>query len=305
MYLIIGASSFIGRHLYDYCHKEGIDVLGTYFTHSYRADWIKFDLCVNNLEDIACHKFLQRKNIDVVIICGANTSIDSCKTNENASRHLNVVGTQRILRQADEMGIKSIFLSSEAVFDGKKGMYAEEERPNPITVYGKQKWQVEQYIMQNLKNYIIFRVSRAVGSQYGERDIFHEFYSKIINHEEIVCLKNQSFCITEVDDIAQYIIKALEQDIFGLYHISSTNYISRFELAKLYAEKMFGGYNKIIEKEYDDIPFLDNRHIYGGLNGEKLAGLLNAQFSNTMQILDRYIDTYKMKNTFKGGQNND
>lgn len=291
MYYIIGASSFIGRHLYDYCKKNAIDVLGTYYSHSYNKEWIKFDICTDELRGI-WQSSLKKNTADVVIICGANAGIDSCKRDEEASNLLNVIGTKRILKQANSMGIKVVFLSSEAVFDGKKGLYSEEDVPNPITLYGRQKLQMEQYIAHHIQNYLIFRVSRASGSCYGEKDIFDEFYNKILNKEEIICLRNQSFCLTEIGDIVKGIVTALEQNISGLYNLSSENYISRYKLAKLYAQIIFGEYGKILEKEYKDIPFLDNRHIYGGLNGRKLANLLGINYMSLEEILDNYAKTY-------------
>lgn len=292
MYLIIGASGFIGRHLYEYCKKNEIDVQGTYFTHSDYLEWIKFDICTDDLKEL-CHRSLKGIIPDAVILCGANASIDSCKKNADASHMLNVLGTKRVLRQADEMGIKTVFLSSEAVFDGKQGMYTETDIPNPVTLYGRQKLEIEQYIVENLKDFLVFRISRAVGSSFGEKDIFHEFYQKMMNQEEIICLKDQSFCLTEVDDIACGIVKALAQNVNGLYHLSSNNYISRYELAKLYAKRMFGGYERIIEKEYEDISFLDNRHIYGGLRGERLKNVLGINYMDTKNILDRYMESYE------------
>lgn len=292
MYLIIGASGFIGRHLYEYCKKNDIDVQGTYFTHSEYPEWIKFDICTDDLKEL-CHRSLKGIIPDAVILCGANASIDSCKKNADASYMLNVLGTKRVLRQADEMGIKTVFLSSEAVFDGKQGMYTETDIPNPVTLYGRQKLEIEQYIVENLKDFLVFRISRAVGSSFGKKDIFHEFYQKMMNQEEIICLKDQSFCLTEVDDIACGIVKALAQNVNGLYHLSSNNYISRYELAKLYAKRMFGGYERIIEKEYEDISFLDNRHIYGGLRGERLKNVLGINYMDTKNILDRYMESYE------------
>lgn len=289
MYLIIGASSFIGRHLYEYCKKKEISVLGTYYTHMYNAEWIKFDLCRDDLGQICCKYGVAP---EAVIVCGANTSIDDCKKNEFASTQLNVIGTERIFAQAEKIGAKSVFLSSEAVFDGKKGMYTEEDRVNPVTLYGKQKLQVEQYIEHNLSNYLVFRVSRATGSSYGEKDIFNEFYNKIINQEEIICLKDQTFCLTEVDDIVENIIKALQKNISGLYHMASENYVSRYDLAKLYAKIVFGGYDRIVEKECVDFSFIDNRHIYGGLKGKKLADLLHIRYMDTMDILNKYYASY-------------
>ncbi len=299
MYFIIGASSFIGRHLYEYCKKRQIDVLGTYYAHSHFEEWIKFDICSDNLSDII-RKYCDGKIPSAVILCSAITSIDGCKKDENASNALNVLGIKRVLEQIDKMGTKSVFLSSEAVFDGKRGLYLEEDSPNPVTAYGRQKLQIEQYMIKYLKNYIIFRISRAASSHYGEPDIFDEFYKKIVSQEEIICLKGQSFCLTEVDDIARGIIKALECNLNGLYHLSSANYISRYELAHLFAKKIFGGYDRILEKEYKDIHFSDNRHIYAGLKGDKLAGLLDVQYTSIMEMLDRYKDSCEAENIKRG-----
>lgn len=294
MYLIIGASSFIGGHLYNYCKKNEIDILGTYCTHFYNEEWVQFDICTDNLVDL-CERS-KGKYPNAVVICGAYASIDGCKRNADASNQLNIIGTKRILEQISAIGAKAVFLSSEAVFDGNKGLYLEEDIPNPVTLYGSQKLQIEKYMIQHLEDYLIFRISRATGSCYGEKDIFNEFYNKIVNQEEIICLRNQSFCLTEVGDIAKAIVKALEQNISGLYNLSSSNYISRYELAKIYSDRMFGGYERIVEKDYDDISFLDNRHVYGGLNGKKLADLLEFHYMNLEEILNRYANTYETKN---------
>ncbi|NBJ97514.1 NAD-dependent epimerase/dehydratase family protein [bacterium 1xD8-48] len=294
MYLVIGASSFIGRHLYNYCKARGIDIKGTYYSHPYDAEWIKFDVCLDDLEEL-CYNYLNGKVPEAIILCGANANIDECKRNEEASYLLNVSGTKKILAKANKLGIKSVFLSSEAVFDGRKGMYTEEDIPNPITLYGRQKLQIEQYMIENLNDYLIFRISRATGSSFGEKDIFDDFYSKIVNQEEIVCLKNQSFSLTEVDDITSGIIGALECRLTGLYHVSSNNFVSRYELANLYADKIFGGYEKIMEKEYGKFDFWDNRHIYGGLRGDKLTHLLGMQYLTIIEILEKYLHSYERR----------
>lgn len=289
-YLIIGASGFIGRHLYDRCREKKINIMGTYFEHPLYKEWIRFDVGTDRLQTV-CRQYLNGTIPKAVIICSANTGIDRCKRNAEESNKFNVVYTKEILKQADDLGIKSVFLSSEAVFDGKKGMYTEDDIPAPVTLYGEQKLEIERYIKQNINSYIIFRISRATGSHFGEKDIFDEFYSKIQKQEEIMCLKDQSFCLTEVDDIANAIIEALDIEINGLYHLSSNNYVSRYKLAKLYADKIFGGYGNIVEKEYDEFSFLDNRHIYGGLNGNRLASVLGMEFQSIDEILEQYSKT--------------
>lgn len=291
MYIIIGASSFIGNYLYHYCKKENIEVLGTFYNNCRNKQLVYFNIMQDSISDLFNKYFL--KNVSAIIFCGANTSIDSCKKNQELSNQLNVVGMTRLLKEADMLGIKSVFLSSEAVFDGKKGMYREEDITNPITTYGRQKFQVEQYMIDNLSNYLIFRISRATDSRFGEKDIFHEFYTKITNNQEIVCLKNQSFCLTHIEDIVRGIVESIRKELKGLYHLSSANYISRYQLADIYINKFFCGYEDLCEKEFKEISFLDNRHIYAGLNGEKITNLIDLNYQNLDTIIEKYSKSYQ------------
>ncbi len=290
--LIIGASSFIGRHLYQYCKREDVCVVGTYYKNKINKEYIYFDMYRQSV-----YSLLDRlpKNICledmVVVLCSANASIDSCKVYEEFSHQLNVQMTKQLLMDLKQLKIKTVFLSSEAVFDGKKGLYTEEDRPNPITVYGQQKYEIENYISDNLQNAIIFRISRAVGSCFGEKDIFNEFYQKIINSEKIICLKDQSFCLTEVDDIAKAIMLAISKDLKGTYHISSANYITRYELAEYFSKEIFNGRGIIVEKKYEEIHFADNRHIRGGLNGAKLKEHINLEYMDLYSIIRKYKTT--------------
>lgn len=294
--LIIGASGFIGRHVYRHCAQEGIYVVGTYYKNKIDNEYIFFDMyrqsffsLLERLPKSICIKEM------VVVLCSANASIDSCKMNEELSYKLNVQKTKELLLDLKRLKIKTVFLSSEAVFDGKKGLYTEADIPNPITVYGRQKYEIENYILDNLENALVFRISRAVGSRFGEKDIFHEFFQKINNKEKIICLKDQSFCLTEVDDISRAIILAVGMDLHGIYHISSANFITRYELAVLFSKNVFDGTGIIEERGYGEIGFADNRHIKGGLDGTKLSTILNLKYKDLDLILKNYINTIPKK----------
>lgn len=290
--LIIGASGFMGRHLFQYCKRNGINVVGTYYRNKITDEYIFFDMNNQGFSDLM-KKLPEKMDFKElkVVLCSADANMDSCKINEKTSYMLNVESTKKLLYEIEQLGIKTAFLSSEAVFDGKKGMYSEKDATNPITVYGKQKCEVENYIVNTMKNGLVFRVSRAVGSCFGEKDIFNDFYEKIRNGKKIVCLRNQSFCVTEVDDIARAIVLALDKDLQGIYNISSKNYISRYELALMYAEKVFQGSASISEVEFSEMGFMDNRHIKGGLDGTKLSKELNLEYKDLDTIIKNYINT--------------
>ena len=202
MYLIIGASSLIGRHIAKYCKDTKKDFVGTYFSHKYDCTDLYFDLQNDNFSSLISK--LPKNSIEnlKMIICSANARIDYCYAHKEETYALNVLATKRLINQAVKIGVKPIFLSSEAVFDGKKGLYTEEDKPFPINEYGRQKLEIENFLLNDVENALIFRISRAVGAKFREIDIFSDFYNKIKCDEPINCLKDQSFSLTEVNDIA-------------------------------------------------------------------------------------------------------
>lgn len=287
MILIIGASSFIGEYIFNCCIKKNVGCIGTY-AHTCKKGFYSFNLLRDTLSEWL-EKNALRQKIETIIICSANASIDNCKINEKESFLINVLKTRNLVKDADSMGIKVIFLSSEAVFDGKRGMYKESDIPNPLTLYGKQKFELENFIQQNIKSYLIFRISRAVSCISEGKDIFKEFKEKVKNEEEIACIKGQSFSLTDVRDIAECIIEAERLQLDRqIYHISNNSFISRMELAKIYTDKFYGGYDKIVEKELSEFKFADSRHILGGLDGSKLNKLTKTKMKTIEDIFNEY-----------------
>lgn len=295
MYLIVGASSFIGKHIAQWCSKNGFRFAGTYFSRSNEYAELRFNLLTDTVSDLLKQISLDENEALNIILCSAETSIDNCKRDLQASYALNVLAVKRLIDEIKNTECKLVFFSSEAVFDGKTGLYAETDVPHPITEYGRQKLEIEQYLQSNVNNALIVRLSRAVASSFGEPDIFGEFYHRIMNQEPIICLKDQSFCLTDVGDIAKAIVLSCERDLRGVYHISSPNYVSRYELAQLYAQRFFPGYEKIYEKDYSEIPFLDNRHIRGGLDGNRLQKIIHNSYRSLDEIMDCYAQSFHKK----------
>lgn len=296
MYLIVGASSFAGEYIARYCQDNNLRFVGTYYSHPNEYTELQFNLLTDAFSDLLKQIPLDNGQLHI-LLCSAETNIDNCKRNLQESYDLNVGATKRLIDEVKTTGHKLVFFSSEAVFDGKTGLYTEKDVPHPITEYGRQKLEIEKYIQSTLSDALIFRLSRAVASTFGAPDIFGEFYRRMHNQEPIICLKGQSFCLTDVKDIAEAIVLSCERNLRGLYHISSSNYITRYELAQLYAQRFFSGYEKIYEKDYSEIPFLDNRHIRGGLSGTYLQGILHKSYLNLDDIIEHYAQSFPTYDT--------
>lgn len=291
MIVIIGASGFIGSHIYELCIRSGRRTLGTCY-HA-KNGMTPFDMREQSLSELLDNVNISNPaSIESLIICSADANIDHCFLNKDYSYALNVVGTKRLLHEANELGIKTAFFSSEAVFDGKKGFYKETDKVCPITLYGHQKVEVEQYIEEKVENCLVLRVSRAVGNNFYEKDIFHEFLRNIDAGKEIKCLRGQTFSLTLVGDIAKATILSLDRGMTGVYHLSNSSMITRYELACQYAKIVCGNYKKIGEYTYKELPFADQRHVLAGLDGTKLSDELDMKFESVTEILEEYRQTF-------------
>ena len=76
-------------------------------------------------------------NPDVVIHCAALASIDQCEESPELARTLNTELPARIAALTCAMGARLVHISTDAVFDGKEGGYAEEDEAVPANVMGK------------------------------------------------------------------------------------------------------------------------------------------------------------------------
>ena len=76
---------------------------------------------------------------DVVINCAGMTNVDACETEREATWKINVGGVENLAESARSHGTMVVHVSTDYVFDGKSGPYNEEDRPNPLSYYGKSK----------------------------------------------------------------------------------------------------------------------------------------------------------------------
>jgi dTDP-4-dehydrorhamnose reductase len=118
------------------------------------------------------------------------------------TRQVNVLGTQNLVLACKKFGTKFVFISSAAVFDGKKGYYTEHDTPNPQYLYAQTKLDAET-IVSDLDDHLIIRT-----------DFFDPLKSKYDN------VYIDHFCSKEPTTvIARKIFRAIELDLSGIIHI--------------------------------------------------------------------------------------
>ena len=145
--LILGATGLVGSNLFKYLKDKKYSVTGTYFKNK-KKNCIYFDISKNSINLIK-----NIKKIKYIVIASAiNVNLDETKKDYKKSYFINVRKTKVVIDQCFKNDITPIYISSDAVFDGKKGNYKESDKKNPIHAYGRIKNEVEKYIIKQKKN---------------------------------------------------------------------------------------------------------------------------------------------------------
>lgn len=231
--LILGGSSFVGRHLFKYLGTARAIV-----THKNNpvGSSLYFDSLSMSLSEI-----LDAPNeVSHAVILLGDTKPDSCFLDVPKSQALNVDSIKRLLKQLMKFRIKPIFASSHFVFDGTKGGYTEADQPSPILKYADQKVEVEKFIHQNFDDYLIVRLAQVYGLERGDGTVFTNWLEDIEAGKISYCAEDYISCPIFVGDVAAGITGLIDVNANGIFHMGSHEPLSRIELYQALADQLDG-----------------------------------------------------------------
>jgi dTDP-4-dehydrorhamnose reductase len=168
----------------------------------------------------AVEELLRRVRPDLVI----NTAY---RQEGPEAREVNVAGAGHVARAAAALGARLVHLSSDVVFDGRKGTpYVEEDELSPVNDYGRTKADGERCVSAAHPEALIVRTSLIVA---GERPSKHELAARGPG----TWFTNEIRSPVQVTDLAQALLELAELDVSGPLHVAGADGVSRAELAEL------------------------------------------------------------------------
>ncbi len=286
---IIGASSYIGKNLIDFYRLRYPDCVGTYFKNKKNLKNIFFDLKNSNINNLK----LYERGHKSVIISAAIPDIDFCEKNPNLSYKINVEGTLKAINELVKTPIKIIFLSSDYVFDGKKGSYSENDMTNPSTNYGKQKKKVEDEIINLSDKVIILRLSKVYGLKKGDGTLLDEAANLLSKKKYISAALDQFFCPIFIDDLVKIIDVVQNNEIFGKLNVCSDEIWSRYNLILKLAEEMKINKDYIKKINLYDFSDFNNRPLNTSMINKKLHKFINFKFFSMAEAVKKIAFNYE------------
>jgi dTDP-4-dehydrorhamnose reductase len=144
----------------------------------------------------------------------------------------------KVIDDLIDHGIMPVFASSDAVFDGTRGMWTEEDLVNPILTYGRHKAQVERYLQEKSSRWLVARLAKVSGAGPRQADILSDWMDKLESGAEIHCARDQVFSPLDVDDAIDAMLGLAEGGHSGIFHVCGPRPVSRLQLLQMLIEEI-------------------------------------------------------------------
>jgi len=224
--LVTGAAGFLGSHLIPLLFDRGHEVIGTTRTPRFAFQQLDFT------DPFQVHDFFEKFQPEIVIHAGAMTRVDACEEQQWLAYQTNVEGTLNLLLNADECKSFFLFVSTDFVFDGKKGSYVETDERNPVNFYGKTKLEAEDAVMEYPHDWSIVRTSLVYGKPpAGKSNILSTIRERLVTNESYNVVDDQFRTPTYVEDLAIGILAIIENRKIGIYHLSGADILTPYAMA--------------------------------------------------------------------------
>jgi dTDP-4-dehydrorhamnose reductase len=234
--LVVGSNGMLGQRTISFFAKfQDFEILGC----SVEEKPVK-----NNYEYCCCD-LTKRENVkkiiydfypDFIINAAAFTNVDLSEIERETAWKVNVKGVEYLAETARVLDSHLIHISSDYIFDGSNGPYAENAKPNPLGYYGRTKLASENALKISGSVHTILRTNVLFGIADSRPDFVRWVINSLKNKKQIRIVTDQFNNPTFIDDLVQAISKVIEFRKDGTYHIGGRDFLSRFEFTERIAD---------------------------------------------------------------------
>lgn len=224
---VIGAGGNIGVYV-----LRGLESMG-YNTVPAFHDYVPQSMTGATLDitdEKSVSEFFKAGKPDSAVLLSAIADPDACEKNMERSRQVNVTGAKNVAKVCDSRGAYLIHYSTDLVFDGKKGMYKEQDSVSPLSEYGKMKADSEKAVLGISEQFSVLRTAIVYGKGSGKRKNFFEATIENLKKGEPVNLfTDQVRSFMFVEDSATAVAGLIKDRLAGVYHAGGQERISRYD----------------------------------------------------------------------------
>jgi len=196
---------------------------------------------------IECKKAIKETKPDIVINAAAYTNVDGCETAREECFAVNAEAVKNIAESCRDKDVRIIHFSTDYVFNGKaKQPYKEDDKCNPINIYGQSKLAGEKYLQSLSRNYLLIRTSWLYGAK-GKNfvqsilekakaksfidDTMAKTNTKADQPSTLSVVDDQVGSPTYTKDLAAAVDLLIEKDAQGIFNVTNRGTCSWYQFA--------------------------------------------------------------------------
>ena len=216
--LVTGANGMLGQDLCPILEDEGYEVIETDI----------HNLDITNETQVL--EVLEKEKPNFIVHCAAYTNVDKAEEDLETARLINTKGTENLAKACAKIGATMVYVSTDYVFNGQGTKpYLPTDKPEPLNNYGLTKYEGEEAVKKYCQKHFIARTSWLYGI-HGKN--FVETMISLADKPELRVVDDQVGCPTWTVELANGIVKLLETEDYGIYHVCGSGSTSWYGFAK-------------------------------------------------------------------------
>ena len=238
-------------------------------------------------------RFIDSVKPTVIINCAAYNAVDMAEQQSETAYLINSTAVKNIATLCSEKNIFLVHYSSDYIFDGVKGnLYTENDMPNPLNIYGKSKRLGEEAVLSSNGKFILFRTSWVFGN--GAQNFIHKMLQWSQKNPVLKLTADEVSVPTSTIDLVDITLKSIDKGLRGLYHLTNSDYASRYEWGRYIAKKL-SLQSTIIPVPMSVFPSPAQRPLFSAMSNQKLQHDLGYSIPDWRDAVDRFIKEYPVR----------
>lgn len=294
--LVTGASGLLGFKVTQLALTVGYEVYSAYKEHPTNIGKpVSFDLT----DEKATIEVILKTKPDAIVHTAAYTDVDGCEINRNLAWRVNAEGTRHVALASSKTDAHLVYVSTDYVFEGRRGFYSEEDKPNPINYYGCTKLKGEEFVKAYAKNWCIARSSVIYGWGGSKLNFATWLIENLRQGKEVKVLVDQYVSPTLNTNLAQMLLEIAERKITGTLHTAGATRVSRYGFATKLAGSFGLNVNLIKPAQMNEISWKARRPRDSSLNVSKACSLLRTKTLELEEAFERMKEEAEKSDSYK------
>ena len=206
----------------------GSDLLTQMSLHHEVIGMDKEEIDITSADD--CAKAVEETKPQIIINAAAYTNVDSCETEKEKCFAVNAEAVKNIATACRNTNIRIVHFSTDYVFNGSgSSPYKEDEKCDPINIYGASKLAGEKYLQALAQNYILIRTAWLYGA--NGKNFVRAILEKAKTTPRLTVVDDQLGSPTHTKDLAAAVDHLIEKNAQGIFHVTNRGSCSWYQFA--------------------------------------------------------------------------